>query len=115
MTKRLRRGATLIELLVALLLLDMGLAVLGGMSAVAVRRIADANRRARATMASRTRIQRLMSQPCTATASGEGRLDPGVAEMWSSQGEPGSRRLTDSVTVRNGKPPEIVLEVRVPC
>jgi Tfp pilus assembly protein PilV len=114
MKKRLRRGATLIELLVALLLLDIGLTMLGGMSALAVRRIAQANRRARATIAARTRIEHLMAQPCGLASSGSMALDPGVEERWSSvPGEP--RRLSDSLTIRNGRPPAVALEARLPC
>src|SRR3954470_5953378 len=112
MKKRLRRGATLIELLVALLLLDVGLTMLGGMSAVAVRRIADANRRARATIAARTRVERLLAQPCGAATYGLAALDPGVEERWSALPIAGSHRVSDSVSVRNGRPPEISIEAR---
>jgi hypothetical protein len=115
MQKRIRRGSTLVELLVALLLLDLGLVMLGGMSAVAVRRIADANRNARATVAARTRIERLMAQPCGASSSGSLVMSAGVEERWSSQSAKGSRHMSDSIRVRNGRPPEVALDVRLPC
>jgi len=96
-----RRGATLIELIVALLLFDLTLLALLGASALTARRIADANRRQRALAASFNRAESFIASPCAFTTSGHMTVERGVVESWSSTLFAGGRTISDSVLVAN--------------
>src|SRR3954462_13145180 len=76
------RGATLIELLVALVLLDLALLSLASVGAVTVKRLGDAGRRSRAALAASNRLERLAALPCGAMSGGAARLERGVEESW---------------------------------
>ena|ERR1051326_520897 len=99
--RRKRRGATLIELIVALLLFDLTLLALLGASALTARRIGDANRRQRALAASINRAEGFIASPCALTISGRATLERGVAESWNSSLFAGGRTITDSVLLQN--------------
>jgi len=103
---RSRRGATLIELLVALVLFDLTLLALVGASALTARRIGDAQRRQRALTAAVSRAERFIASPCAETTSGEAIAERGVAERWRSTLFAGGRSITDSVVIspRGGAP-----------
>ena len=113
--RRPRRGATLVELLVALLLLDLALLALAGMSAVAVQRLGEAGRRSRAAIAATSRVEWLSSRGCGATASGGGLLEPGVIESWTSTSLGVAAEVVDSIRVESHSPESIVIRSRVPC
>lgn len=113
---RLRAGFTLVELLVAVLLIDVGLLALVAGSAVVVRRQGDVRTRTVASRAAANRIQLLAASACAA-ASGTSNVSPGIVERWAVELEPnGVRELRDSVTfVLSGTEHVVVLRTRVPC
>lgn len=112
---RPRRGATLIELLVALLLLDLALLSLASVSAVAARRIGEARRMRRSVTAAANRIESLAAGPCAMMAGGSAPLERGMTESWTVRAIPGAAEATDSVEIRTLPGANVVLRVRVPC
>jgi Tfp pilus assembly protein PilV len=114
-SRRERRGATLVELLIALLLFDMSILSLVAMSAVSVQRLAEAGRRNRAAVAATSRLEQLASRPCNSTTSGAEVLERGVTERWLSTPIVGGQELLDSVRIDARVPEHLVLRVRVTC
>jgi Tfp pilus assembly protein PilV len=112
---RARRGGTLIELLVALLLLDMALLSLAAISALAARRIGEAGRLSRSVAAATNRLERLMAGPCPAMTAGSSAPEPGVSESWDVREVPGGAEVSDSVDIRPRPATQVVLRVRIPC
>ena len=110
-----RRGGTLIELLVALILLDLALLALASVGAVTAKRIGDAGRRSRATIAAANRLERLSALPCSAMAGGSAELEPRVFETWIVTRVGASAELTDSIEIAVRKPEHIVVRRRTPC
>lgn len=104
----------MVELLVAVVLVDVGLLALAGATAVAVRRQTEARARNTATNAAANRLQNLGASPCGARA---GSTAPPFAEQWSEIDAPtGMRDLRDSVTfVAYGSAHAVVLATRLPC
>lgn len=115
MNMRARRGATLIELLVALLLLDIALLGLASMSAVAARRIGEAGRRSRAAIAARNRLERLAAMPCASMAGGSASLETGIEEVWSVTALRGAVELTDSIDLHGRSREQVTVRIRVTC
>jgi Tfp pilus assembly protein PilV len=112
---RCRRGATLAELLVALLLFDMSLLSLVAVSAVAVRRVGEAGRRNRAAIAATSRLEWLMSGSCASAPSGSATPESGVTERWVSTPIGGGQEVLDSVRIDGRAPEYLVLRARRPC
>lgn len=110
-----RHGGTLIELLVALVLLDLALLSLATVGAVTARRIGDAGRRSRATLAVANRLERLAALPCSAMSGGALQLEPRVVETWTAVRTGSSVELSDSVEITVRKPEQIVVRRRQPC
>jgi Tfp pilus assembly protein PilV len=110
-----RRGGTLLELLVALVLLDLALLSLAAVGAATARRIGDASRRSRATMAATNRLERLAALPCNSMTSGSERLEPYVTESWTAARVGSSMELTDSIEIAVRTPEYIVTRRRAPC
>jgi Tfp pilus assembly protein PilV len=113
--KKSRCGGTLIELLVALVLLDLAVLSLAAVGAVTVRRLGDANRRARAILAATNRLERLTALPCAAISGGGAQLEAGVTETWTALRVGESMELSDSVEIRRRLPERIVVRRRAPC
>jgi Tfp pilus assembly protein PilV len=112
---RLRRGGTLIELLVALVLLDLALLSLATVGAVTAKRLGDAGRRSRAALAASNRLERLAAVPCVSMSGGLARLERGVDESWTVQRLSFSVELTDSVEIASRPAERVVVRRRVPC
>jgi hypothetical protein len=110
-----RPGGTLIELLVALLLLDLALLSLTTVGAVTARRVGDAGRRSRAAIAAANRLERLAALPCTAMAGGSAALERGVTETWTATRQGSSMELSDSIEIAIRAPERIVVRRRAPC
>jgi Tfp pilus assembly protein PilV len=110
-----RRGATLIELLVALLLLDLALLSLASVGALTVRRIGDATRRSRAALAATNRLERLSALPCAAMQGGFAQLEPGVTESWSVRRDAAGVELADSIDILGRASDRVVIRRRSPC
>lgn len=110
-----RRGGTLIELLVALIILDLALLSLASVGAVTARRIGDAGRRSRAAIAAANRLERLSALPCAAMTGGMAVLEPRVVETWVVTRVGGSMELSDSIEIAVRAPERIVIRRRVSC
>ena len=111
-----RRGFTLVELLVAVLLIDVGvLAIVAGTTMLARRQIELRTRTAASQLAA-NRIQRLISGPCVSTV-GSAAGDFGATEHWTATVlPPAARDLTDSVafTIQD-VPRSVVMRARTIC
>jgi len=105
-----RGGFTLIEVLVALVLLDVGLLALVGLGA-ALARAANSDRAAfLATALASARVERLASLACAGPVSGSQRVGGAVTESYSDTPTPnGTRRATDSVTVTTSRGVQVVV------
>jgi Tfp pilus assembly protein PilV len=112
---RLRRGGTLLELLVALVLLDLALLSLATVGAVTVKRLGDSGRRSRAALAAANRLERLAALPCGAMSGGTARLERGVDESWTVERLSHSVELTDSIEIDTRPAERVVIRRRVSC
>jgi Tfp pilus assembly protein PilV len=112
---RSQRGATLIELLVALLLFDLSVLSLISVSAVAARRLGEAGRRNRAAIAAAGRLESMMVLPCGAVTSGAAMLERGVAETWITTPVASGLELTDSIHIESRVSESLVLRARRLC
>jgi prepilin-type N-terminal cleavage/methylation domain-containing protein len=80
-----RRGVTLIEVVVAIVLLAVGGLALAGSAAITLRRMSDGSRSAAAASIARSRAETSFSQSCAALSSGNQRTF-GVRSEWSIAG-----------------------------
>jgi Tfp pilus assembly protein PilV len=113
---RPRLGFTLIEVLIAVVLIDVGLLALVACGAVLVAQTNELKARAAAMQAATNRIQLLGIGPCAAgTGSEVG--ERGVREQWSvAPAGNGIRDIGDSVNfLAGGRPRSVVLRTRLPC
>ena len=92
----MRHGFTLIETLVALVLLEIGMLALAATSAVAARDLAIAHRSVRAQALARNQLETLAARPCVA-ASGSRSEPGGYMVSWSVLGVERRRDLAVSV------------------
>ncbi|HEU4787849.1 MAG TPA: prepilin-type N-terminal cleavage/methylation domain-containing protein [Gemmatimonadaceae bacterium] len=112
---RRRLGFTLVELLVALLLVEVGLLSLTGTTLVLIRERSAVRARAAAIRAASNRLQFLAAGPCEA-ASGAAIGPTTTREMWDVRLVPNAvRELRDSVVYRADSEHAIVLRTRLPC
>jgi prepilin-type N-terminal cleavage/methylation domain-containing protein len=114
--RRSRRGFTLVELLVAVVLIEIGLLALVASGASLVRQVTTTRARLAAVNAAANRLQLLGATPCAA-ANGTSANSPGLVERWTADVQPnGTRELRDSVTfLAMGSTHAIVLRTRLPC
>src|SRR6185437_12389126 len=111
---RPRTGFTLIEVIVAVVLVDVGLLALVAGCSILVRATGDARARTEAARAADNRLARLGALACRASVGGSS-AGPGSIESWTVVTSPtGMRELRDSVsfTLRSG-PSFVVLRTRV--
>ena len=90
------RGFTLIESLVAILLLELGMLALAATTAMAARDLAFAHRSARAQAIARNQLETLTADGCAASG-GASTVQGGYDVSWTVQAE--HRRRTLSVRV----------------
>ena len=111
-----RAGATVVELLIALIIVTVGLLALAGAAAIVTRETAAGRRELALAWAARARLERLTSGPCDALADGSATA-AGISERWTvSAGGNDTQRIT--VTVENlslGQRTVRRLETVVPC
>lgn len=81
---RTRRGFTVVEVLIALIIVTIGLLGVAGASAVALRASGAALRERSAVTRARTRLVLLEAGGCAAATSGELRLAAGRVDRWSA-------------------------------
>ena len=110
---RRARGFTLVELLVAIVLIDAGLLAVVQTTAVVVRRRNDARARAIAAYAAATRLEQLLASPCATTSGASGTA--GLTETWSSQLAGHTRGVSDSVAFGVPASHVVILRTRVLC
>ena len=117
---RARRGMSLVELLVAVMVLSIALLGLAGMSGTVARQLAGGSRQTAAAMVVQSRIDSLASlSPCTLVV-GEGQtrtfttVSRGVTERWRVIDGDNVIRMIDSVTFSGRKRP-LVYESLIPC
>lgn len=114
---RSRRGVTILEVLVALFVLQFALLGLAAAGVVALRATTDAVSRARAATIAANRLESLRLTRCAISVSGEMGHPPGITEWWTVQPlDSSSHRLSDSVewVARTGRR-GLRLEARAPC
>ena len=122
---RRRDGFTLIELMVAIIILAIGILGLAGTSAVITRQMGSASRQTVAAAVAQSRVDSLSSIDCaglapaggassgTSTASFEGR-QRGVTERWRVTDGNDVKILTDSITII-GQRRVLVYQAYMPC
>jgi Tfp pilus assembly protein PilV len=113
---RSRRGFTLAEVLLAIILIDVGLLALIAGSAVLVRQTNALRLRNAALRAATNRLQQLTAASCAATAGAATSAD-GIREVWTLVPLNGViAEVRDSVTFSYGASTHgIVLQTRLPC
>ena len=95
-----RRGFTLVELLVALVLLNIGLLALVSLTASLSQSVDRLRAGARAESIAAARVERIAATACTASAAGTEHPSAAVTEWFSDEPEPNATRLVvDSVAV----------------
>jgi prepilin-type N-terminal cleavage/methylation domain-containing protein len=77
-----RDGMTLIEIVIAIVLLSVGALALAGSSALMVRRLAESSRGTAAAAVAAKHIESSFAKPCSAIAGGNEELF-GVSSDWS--------------------------------
>jgi Tfp pilus assembly protein PilV len=106
-------GFSLVELLVAIVLIDVGLLAVVQTTAVVVHRRNEAHVRAMAVSTAANRLEQLLASPC-ATTSGES-ATAALTETWSSRLTGRTRDVSDSVAFGAPAPHRVVLRTRVLC
>ena len=96
----MRAAFTLVEVLVALILFEIGMLALAGMAAVAARDLAIANRSMRAQTIARNRLELLRAGACSTASDGQAALPGGFEETWRVEARPALRRVTATVEFR---------------
>jgi Tfp pilus assembly protein PilV len=111
----MRRGFTLVETLVALVLVQFGLLAVAAALAIAARDVATATRATRARDAARERMEILRATACASETEGH-RAVGGMSEHWSVRGDT-VRVVRDSVEydLPGGRRGRLVLEQIVWC
>lgn len=111
-----RSGFTLVEVLLAIILVDVALLALVAGSATLVRRSSELKVRGAALRAASDRVQVLGIAPCNA-ASGTALGAYGLRESWTvAATSTNIREISDSVAyVTHGTPGSIVLRTRLAC
>jgi Tfp pilus assembly protein PilV len=113
---RARRGFTLIEVVIAVILIDVALLALVGSTAVLVRQANTLRMHNAAIAIGSKRLQLLGTSPCVA-ASGEASDARGIQEFWFAVVMPNNvRALSDSVSFSIGAVAKsVVLRTALPC
>jgi Tfp pilus assembly protein PilV len=101
-----RHGFTLVETIVALVLLQIAMLALAATAGVAARDLADAGARRRAHAIVAARVASLRTTACAAPSAGSLELSPGMTEHWRVDAAGALRSISDSVSLpltRGGK------------
>ena len=113
-----RRGTTLVELLVALVVVTVGLLGLAGSAALVARELGASRREAAVTAAARSRLERLTSGPCRLPDDGTA-VGGSIIEHWTIV--PASNGMSHVAVTAEQRAPEHHrstirrLEALVPC
>ena len=115
--RRVARGFSIVELLVAMMLVAVGLLSLVAANTVFVRRRNEARQRLAAVAAANNRVAELSGGPCL-PAKGTAPGPRGIVEHWSAVSRANAtREIVDSVQFGTSPPlaHEFVLRTRIPC
>ena len=80
-SKRARRGFTLVELIIAIVILVVGVLGLASTAAVVMQQITASSMQTRAAMMGQSRLERLRSFPCANMTAGTATSN-GITETW---------------------------------
>ena len=98
MRSRPLRGFTLVETIVALVLLELGMLALAATAGVAARDLSDSLVRRRAFAIARSGADLLRASACASTSAGSRNLGAGMVEHWRVEALGSARAVTDSVS-----------------
>lgn len=93
----MRRGFTLVEAIVALVLFQFGILAVAAAGALAARDLAVARNSARAEVIARNRVESIRARACPEAGQGSLALPSGVLERWRVEASGFERRIWDSV------------------
>ena len=115
---RARRGLTLVEVVIAILLLTVGLLALAGLAASAARAVRGGGTQVVAAAVAQSRFDWLMSVPCAGLASNSpttgASTTRGVRESWTVTDGDNIKRLADTVRIP-GRTNPVVYQSVIPC
>lgn len=94
-----RKGFTLVELIVAIIILVIGVLGLASAAAVVMRQITGSSFQNRAAAVAQSRFERLRAMPCANATDGTATAD-GITERWTVQMLNRSLQMQDVVTWR---------------
>jgi prepilin-type N-terminal cleavage/methylation domain-containing protein len=97
MTARREAGFTLVEAMVAVVVLAVGVLGLAGSAAVMTRQMSSGRRMAGAAALASARFEQLVAQDCTKLANGTASLQ-GFTEQWTVTAVPRAVRVTEKVS-----------------
>ena len=115
---RERRGLTLVEVVVSILMLTVGLLALAGLAASASQAVRGGGVQVVASAVAQSRFDSLMSVPCKGlaaggTTSGSSTIR-GVKESWTVTDGDDVKRLADTVRIP-GRTKPVVYQSVIPC
>ena len=96
-SKRARAGFTLVELIIAIVILVVGVLGLASTAAVVMRQITGSSMQTRAAMMAQSRLETLRSQPCANMVAGTATTG-GVTETWRFVVNGRTATITDVIT-----------------
>ena len=111
-----RAGFTLVELLVAILLIDVALLALVASGALVIRQASEGHAHSTAVRTALNRLETLSARlPCTAS-SGQAAGPHAIHEAWTIRLTGGEREIVDSVRYTQSSGTQtVVLRARTPC
>jgi prepilin-type N-terminal cleavage/methylation domain-containing protein len=111
-----RRGFTLVEVMVSVLILTVGLLGLMSTSAAVTRLVAKGGRQALVASVARTRFEGLRSVDCTSLSNGWALGNSGISESWSVRRVSRAVIVIDSVRYQDrGVSRSQTFETVIPC
>jgi type IV pilus assembly protein PilV len=110
-----RRGFTLVELIIAIIILVVGVLGLASTAAVVMRQITASSMQTRAAMTAQSRLERLRSMPCANMVNGAATVG-GVTETWRVTVNARTATMVDVVTwVENKVTRSVTFTSERPC
>jgi Tfp pilus assembly protein PilV len=114
--RRSPAGFTLVEAIVAIVIIEIGLLALTASTGIVIRETSIVRARSTALEIARNRVEMLAATPCASTSGGS-EAPLGFREAWSAQLKPGSaREIRDSVVFTVQRVTRtVVLQTQTPC
>jgi Tfp pilus assembly protein PilV len=106
-------GFTLLELLVAILLVDVAILAIVHTQAIVVRSRSEMRARAAAVNTATARVEQILASPCAAAAGSA--ILPASAEFWASNLGATTREISDSIAFGASASHRFVVRTRSPC